>query len=229
MIKYLRDFFLEYVEYFRISRLSEIRQDIVKLKERLTEKELKTAENYKNGKRFLEYIGGRALLKESIIELFKKEYSIDLNYRDITTIHNQNKKPHLKIRSTRPPPYFSISHSQEYLFCAADTRAPVGVDVEKVNHRFLELKKEYTSGGDIEKINEISVDEHNKLLNYTKLWSSKEALVKLLESNIFNIFVNSELIDTKNDDFILSYKKNEIYVAHNIIFDNHSFSLMTGK
>lgn len=87
--------------------------------------------------------------------------------------------------------YFSISHSTQLVVCAVDSK-PVGIDVEKIKRVNLSIAKRICTDDDLVflfgKMPEESdySDNENKdiLLRFFKLWTAKEAYVKMKGSGI---------------------------------------------
>ena len=108
-------------------------------------------------------LGAGVLLYEGL-----KDFGV--NSKEI--MYNKNDKPYLKNNEI----FFNISHSENIVICAFSDKE-VGVDVEKINH----FEKDVINRVFLE--NEIN-DSQNKDIFYTKLWTSKESLMKYLGTGL---------------------------------------------
>ena len=80
-----------------------------------------------------------------------------------------------------PDIHFNLSHCREAAICVVSDK-PVGVDIESI-HRYSESLARYVMNDDeLEKI----LHAENPALEFTKLWTQKEAVVKLSGHGISN-------------------------------------------
>ncbi|MBQ7339953.1 MAG: hypothetical protein IJW43_03755 [Clostridia bacterium] len=82
---------------------------------------------------------------------------------------------------------FSISHSNN-LVCVGVSKSVIGVDVEKIDEKILLLEKKYP-------INKSFSNREEKILEYLKFWTEKEARFKAqveTESKFFKIKDNND-------------------------------------
>ena len=80
-----------------------------------------------------------------------------------------------------PDIHFNLSHCREAAICVVSDK-PVGVDIESI-HRYSESLARYVMNDDeLEKI----LHAENPALEFTKLWTQKEAAVKLSGHGISN-------------------------------------------
>ena len=83
--------------------------------------------------------------------------------------------------SGHPDIHFNLSHCREAAICVVSDQ-PVGVDIESI-HRYSESLARYVMNDDeLEKI----LHAENPALEFTKLWTQKEAVVKLSGHGISN-------------------------------------------
>ena len=149
----------------------------------------------------------------------KGKYSYLLNYvlyfhqvKNKNIVYNLYNKPYLESKEI----FFNISHSKDYVICAA-SKFDLGVDIEYVRPmNQLVIDKCFSE----DEKNFIKTDEE-----FTKVWTLKESYLKMLgcgvssKLNSFSVIKNNEvtciddynLISFKLDNYHLSvcYKKHE--------------------
>lgn len=111
----------------------------------------------------------------------------ELGLKNSEIVYNKNDKPYLKNNEI----FFNISHSENIVICAFSDKE-IGADVEKINH----FEKDVINRVFLAK--EIN-DSQNQDILYTRLWTSKESLMKYLGTGLS--------LDPKKIQFDL--KKNE--------------------
>ncbi len=133
----------------------------------------------------------------------KREYEHNLAYslldkllksKGVTSyefIKNENGKPFLK----DIPIFFSISHSDG--FCAVCiSSTPVGIDCEKIDPSYGEKIELFASRYFNESEALLLKNSQNKVLDFFKIWTAKEAYIKKLGLNGSYI----KKIDTLNEE-----------------------------
>ena len=101
--------------------------------------------------------------------LIKKRFG--LNFEDQIIDFEKNGKPFLK---NHPNIHFNISHSGNFVACAVGDK-PVGIDIERIS-KFNEKVAKYVFWDD--EIQNILISNEPDV-EFTKMWSKKEACVKL--------------------------------------------------
>ena len=143
--------------------------------------------------RELEHTVTYSLLKDMLMEHF----GID----NPTILKTENGKPYIDTEGV----HFSISHTCGLAACVvADT--PVGVDCEVVATKAPYEIQKFAKRFFVE--NEISLLEKGGFssLDFFKIWTGKEAVIKKLGSNMSDL----KIIDTTKENLIYSYKKEYI-------------------
>ena len=113
---------------------------------------------------------GEALAKV----LVKKHFDIDISRHIIAC--NKHGKPYLK---DFPHVHFNISHSGEYVVCVVSDK-PVGVDIQKIVRYNPDVAKKICDKKELMQIDASS----DKESEFTKLWTQKEAVLKMLGTGI---------------------------------------------
>ena len=119
----------------------------------------------KNEQQKINALVGSALRKY----LIKKRF--DLSFDDQIVGFEKNGKPFLK---NHPNIHFNISHSGNFVACAVGDK-PVGIDIERIS-KFNEKVAKYVFWDD--EIQNILISNEPDV-EFTKMWSKKEACVKL--------------------------------------------------
>lgn len=118
-------------------------------------------------KRRTEWLGGRFALKTLIAETFSLA---SLNLVEI--LPQETGKPKLVVNGKESNLAFSISHSNGYALVAISTSCKcIGIDLEKIEHRIGAWADNFFHPTELIQKDDIFL---------TKLWTQKEALVKLL-------------------------------------------------
>jgi len=131
----------------------------------------------------------------------------------------KNKKP-LILNDRKAGLHFNISHSGDWILLAVADHE-VGVDIELINYLFhyQEVMADYFSGDEIGYIK-----QNTPVERFFKLWTRKEALIKAtgkgLVDNIESLpgldgthTISSDIISSKNDWIINSFKLEQQYIA----------------
>ena len=129
-----------------------------------------------------------------------------------TLFYDNNGKPHLSNNK-----FISISHSFDYCgVIISDTK--VGIDIEKIRPKILNISKKFISESDWNLIKLNSVE------NVTKVWTIKEAVFKAFGYSGID-FKKNILIESINIEFDrakVKIYKNEIIEYYNIEIINFS-------
>lgn len=164
----------------------------------------KRIQNYSNIKRKKQAILGEILLAE----LLKKYYHID--YKNCLIKENKNGKPYI----TNYNLYFNISHCNNIVICAL-SRNEIGVDIEKIRTINLNTISYFANKKEQEYIFSNSDQIYKRAF---KIYTLKEAYLKLLGSSIINI-KNINTFDIRNKNI-----KTKILEYHDYII-----SIITNK
>lgn len=80
---------------------------------------------------------------------------------------------------------FSLSHTQGFVACAVTTKAPVGIDVERIDQSLpaQEIADRYFSEGEAQQLRDCSKDR--RAVRFTELWTLKEAFLKAVGTGHF--------------------------------------------
>lgn len=129
--------------------------------------------------------------------IIKKTFGIDIAKQNFA--YTGYGKPYLL---NYPDVHFNISHSGEYVACAvSDT--PVGVDIQKIGEYNLEVAKRVCNEKELEQIENSS----DKESGFTKLWTQKEAALKMHGTGI----VSADIKNCFNDELMQSIKFDNYY------------------
>lgn len=102
--------------------------------------------------------------------------------------------------------YFNISHSADIVICALSNEYELGIDIEKINDIDLEDFRHYMSVNEWAEI----CDSENAIGDFYKFWTQKEAVVKAVGTGLL-IPINS--FEIKNCKAVV---KNENYLTMKI-------------
>lgn len=133
--------------------------------------------------------------------VIKMTFGIDIKKQNFT--HTEHGKPYLL---NYPDVHFNISHSGEYVACAASDE-PVGVDIQKIGEYNCDVAKRVCNEKELVQI-ENSVD---KASDFTKLWTQKEAVLKMYGAGI----ANGDIKDSLNNQNIDSQKIDDYWLSIN--------------
>ena len=134
-----------------------------------------------------------------LCEGLRKEYGI--TERPVFE-YGEHGKPVLK---GYPHIHFNLSHCREAAICVVSDK-PVGVDIESI-HRYSESLARYVMNDD--EMEEI-LHAENPALSFTKLWTQKEAVVKLtghgISDNMKSVLTSfaGEIQTTVTDNYVYS-------------------------
>jgi len=142
--------------------------DLNYIVEQLGDSDKLKLENLK-GKRKIQFLSGRTLLKKGIEILGLDNKLHDLEFTN-------NNKPFFK-NNIR----FSISHSNEIVCCAlTNNRIRLGIDVEYYQARKINISLRFFTDKEMVEI------QKNEILIYD-FWTKKESVVKACSANVFHM------------------------------------------
>ncbi len=101
--------------------------------------------------------------------VIKKTFGIDIAQQEFA--YTEYGKPYLL---NYPNVHFNISHSGEYVACAVSNK-PIGVDIQKIGKYDPDVAKRVCNEKELEQIENSS----DKASEFTKLWTQKEAVLKM--------------------------------------------------
>ena len=122
--------------------------------------------------------------------------------------YDDNGKPHLLNNK-----FISISHSFDYCGVIV-SNVKVGLDIEKLRSKILNISKKFVSESDLGLIKLNSVE------NVTKVWSIKEAVFKAFGHNKID-FKKNIIIKSVNEKF----NKANVLIFKNEISENYSIEI----
>ncbi len=114
------------------------------------------------------YRAERARIQSLLTELLVRREAADGG--EIAVTYNEYGKPHLLVPSGK---HFSVSHTAHYIAYASGN-VPVGVDIEYRTSVNLKIAKHYFSRAE----QEIIRDSHDPVLDFFRIWTAKEAILK---------------------------------------------------
>lgn len=131
--------------------------------------------------------------------IIKKTFGIDIAKQEFA--YTEYGKPYL---INYPDVHFNISHSVEYVVCAVSDK-PVGIDIQKIGEYNSDVAKRVCNEKELVQI-ENSLD---KASEFTKLWTQKEAVLKMYgtgiaSGDIKNCLNNHNVQSERIEDYWLS-------------------------
>lgn len=132
------------------------------------------------------------LLRQGARELFGLEQLPDF-------IYNEHKKPSLQ---GMPHVHFNLSHCKCAVICALSDH-PVGVDVEQIGRKWEDVVDYAMSPSEAQQIRQAACPE----VEFTRLWTRKEAVVKLLGTGLTDD-VKNLLLPRYTDKMVLTTTEN---------------------
>jgi len=152
--------------YTKIKSLNQF--DLNYIVEQLGDSDKLKLKNLK-GKRTIQFLTGRTLLKKGIEILGLDNKLHELEFTD-------NTKPFFKNNIS-----FSISHSNEIVCCAlTNNRIQLGIDVEYHQARKINISSRFFTDKEMGEI------QMNEILIYD-FWTKKESIVKACSANVFHM------------------------------------------
>tara|TARA_B100000780_G_scaffold145990_1_gene101949 strand:- start:1269 stop:1892 length:624 start_codon:yes stop_codon:yes gene_type:complete len=123
-------------------------------------------------------------------------------------LYDDNGKPHLQNNK-----FISISHSFDYCgVIVSDVK--VGLDIEKLRSKILNISKKFVSESDRDLIKDDSVE------NITKIWTIKEAVFKAFGHNKMD-FKKNIILKSVNKEF----NRATVLIFNNEISENYNIEI----
>ena len=122
-----------------------------------------------------------------------------LHIGEMEFLYNEHGKPYLA-----GGPYFSISHCKEGIAVALDDE-PIGIDIESIRHADEELIRR-TMNADEQRL--IANANANADRAFTRLWTQKEAVVKMLGTGIESFEQLQNILSESRDHEITRSRNN---------------------
>ncbi len=139
-------------------------------------------------------------------QILAKELSI--NTHDINFKYSINGKPTLEYEV-----YFNWSHSSRYNCIVIDSEVEVGVDIEEVEDRknVLSISKRFFRKEEYHRIESLNTPK-KQAIEFYKIWTTKEAFVKMLglgiaKTGLKNIEINFECKTIGYNNSVYYYKQ----------------------
>lgn len=131
--------------------------------------------------------------------VIKKTFGIDIAKQEFA--YSEYGKPYLINFSDV---HFNISHSGEYVACAASDK-PIGVDIQKIGEYNFDVAKRVCNKNELKQVE----DSSYKASEFTKLWTQKEAVLKMYgtgiaSGDIKNCLNNHNVQSERIEDYWLS-------------------------
>ena len=135
--------------------------------------------------------------------VIKKTFDIDIAKQKFA--YTEYGKPYLL---NFPDVHFNISHSGEYVACAVSDR-PIGVDIQKIGEYNSDVAKRVCNVKELKQIE----DSLDKASEFTKLWTQKEAVLKMHGTGI----ASSDIKDCLNNQDVQSERMEDYWVAISLL------------
>ncbi len=175
---------------------------------------------YENYKKYLYLISDKRQDKienlkrnsDKIISFFSElliKYSVckkyDIEYKNIFFEYNKYGKPLLK---GMPYYNFSVSHS-ENMIVFADNSEPIGIDIEIMGKSRLNTAKHFFTENEYNFI----LDSTNRDEAFYRIWTSKEAYVKMIGTGLSKSFRSFNVLDNEFSNYFISEKYKEYMIT----------------
>ncbi len=162
----------------------------------LTKHESEKVNTLKSKKRQQEYAISR-WLRRKFLSLKTNLPSEQINFKK-----NVCGKPHIEDQTC----YFNISHSHDWVVLAMCESNEIGVDIQKQEHKksILEIAKQYFSIHEYVMLKDAT--DKQRTINFYKLWTAKEAVLKALGTGIstgldkYNFTIENDSIKSYGSD-----------------------------
>ncbi|MBQ3998513.1 MAG: 4'-phosphopantetheinyl transferase superfamily protein [Paludibacteraceae bacterium] len=122
--------------------------------------------------------------------------------------YNEHGKPYLE-----NGPYFSISHCKEGIAVAVDEQ-PIGIDIEGIRHASADLIERVLSEDERLKVK----GEWDKDRAFTRLWTQKEAVVKMEGTGIESFEQLQQVLLKSRDHETTGLRKIETFESEKYIY-----------
>jgi 4'-phosphopantetheinyl transferase len=134
---------------------------------------------------------------------------LDVDPKALTFHHGEHGKPYLANHAIN----FNISHSHDMALFALTHHKEIGVDIEKMEPSFKEsVAKRFFSPAEYADL--MQLPETDRVVAFYKIWSRKEAFIKVLGKGLFTPLDSFSVSHQKDSQSIVSNTKH--YVVKNI-------------
>ena len=116
--------------------------------------------------------------------------------------YNEHGKPYIE-----GGPYFSISHCKEGIAVAVDDK-PIGIDIESIRHADKELIERVMNEEEKLRVESLELRERDRA--FTRLWTQKEAVVKMIGTGIESFEQIQKILEI--EDWRLKIVEKEKYI-----------------
>ena len=106
--------------------------------------------------------------------VIKKTFGIDISKQNFT--YTEHGKPYLL---DYPDVHFNTSHSGKYVVCAVSDK-PIGADIQRIGEYNSDIAKRVCNEKELVQIE----DSSDSASEFTKLWTQKEAVLKMYGTGI---------------------------------------------
>ena len=135
--------------------------------------------NFLRPQRAREFLLGRILLRRAVCS------KLGIGNEQIVVTERENQAPSLALSLPHDSPnnllpfYFSLSHSRDWIGCAASATCHVGLDIEDKNHP-RDIAAHSAAAFDADELNWLKkLPEVQRVDAFYRLWNCNEALYKL--------------------------------------------------
>lgn len=213
----------EQIEKVKILPTKSIIEEFDNLLSTLSTDEIELLEKYKQKRNQYEFLGARYLLKCLYLDYRGLEESY---IHKLNIARHPSKSPLLYDNGKLVKDlYYSIAHRKDYIFVALDSKYKIGIDVEQIHSKILKLKSKIIGEEEEKLLNDSGYVESEEL--YTRIWTAKECIVKIVNQNLFKVLSESKIKSIDNDKVILSFpfdgKLKEI-TCYSFVFDDYAFA-----
>lgn len=115
----------------------------------------------------------------------------------------------------------SVSYTDDYVFAAIIKNSVIGIDAEQIIDIELKVAEEFMSKNELIKLGGIK----NKIGYFYRLWTLKEAYLKLTGEGINDRIKGIEFLKDESGEFSLYLDSNRKTYFNNFIFKNCSISI----
>ena len=114
--------------------------------------------------------------------------------------------------------HISISHSRKSIAVAISTK-PIGIDIEEIERNQYKLHKKFTTPKEQEWINNCTQSSQKQLIS-TIIWSAKEAIYKLANTNglLFESEIEITPFDTNSETHFIARYRNTPCKCNFLVF-----------
>jgi 4'-phosphopantetheinyl transferase len=141
-------------------------------------KEQQRYDNFKNELSRLRFLIGRYMIKKVLADY------LNIEPQEITIGLSENGKPYLENNHQFQKLDFNLSHCADKIVLATYGGGKIGVDIECLDRKvnFDQISSQFFHADEYEILQ--SINAKNRKIHFFKLWTLKEAVVKLLDESI---------------------------------------------